>query len=369
MENKPMSKKKTIISVIIVLILTIATFSIFLNFQDINAVIESIKTVNGVEMTIAFVCLLLYALTWPLSLCIMAYKQRHRAHFLDNYLVGESEHFFNGITPFATGGQPIQIYLLTKSGIKPSESTGLIFTNFIALLIATNIFAIVSLFFYGSLSENFTSTTSWMIALGFVMNIFTLVFMILMMTSKFIRNFFRKCLEALCKIKFIGKRLTKLIPVFDNYCSNAQEASKEIFSHFWTFILAIILRMISLVFYYAIPFFILRSLGIPLDYNLLPLIILASSFAITTMVWVPTPGGTGGIEFAFTTIFTASIFGTISPSVGAAGMILWRGLTYYLLLIISMLAYIGYTIRTNIKHKKGEIINDTCPTDGEQASL
>ena len=35
----------------------------------------------------------------------------------------------------------------------------------------------------------------------------------------------------------------------------------------------------------------------------------SSAFAITTMVWVPTPGGTGGIEFAFTTIFTASLFG------------------------------------------------------------
>ena len=78
----------------------------------------------------------------------------------------------------------------------------------------------------------------------------------------------------------------------------------------------------------------------------------------TTMVWVPTPGGTGGIEFAFTTIFTASLFGNLSNDIGVTGMILWRALTYYLLMIISALAYIIFEIRVKKYKKKQQTIEE-----------
>ena len=74
-------------------------------------------------------------------------------------------------------------------------------------------------------------------------------------------------------------------------------------SHKLDFFFAIIARGISLVFYYSIPFFILKGLGVALTWIDIFFVLLASSFTITTMVWVPTPGGTGGIEFAFTYIF------------------------------------------------------------------
>lgn len=354
-EKKPMNRKKTILSVLIILLITAIVFIIFFNFNDINTTIDLIKTVDGNHMGMAVLCLVLYAALWPLSLCLIAKQKKFKTHFLDNYLVGESEHFFNSITPFSTGGQPIQIYLFTQKKVKVSDSTGIIVANFIALMIATNIFAVASLFFYGKFSENFDASTAWMIGLGFAMNLFTLVFMILMATCKFVRNGLRKIMEFFCRNKFIGKHLTKAIPVFDTYCANAQAAAKEIFSRKLTFIGAVLLKGLALVFYYAIPFYILKALGADFGYRLMPYIILASAFAITTMVWVPTPGGTGGIEFAFTTIFTASLFGGLDQSIGFTGMILWRALTYYLLMILSFIAYIIYEILVKKwKNKQGE---------------
>lgn len=355
--KKPISHKKTIISIILVLLMTIAVFAIFLNFNDINATLELIKTVDGINMTLAVLCIIIYALLWPLSLCLIAKHNKSKAKLMDLYLVGGTEHFFNNITPFSTGGQPIQIYLFTQKKIKASDSTGIIVSNFIALMIATNIFALISLIFYSKFSENFTSATAWMIILGFVMNLFTLCFMILMATCKFIRDVLKKLLLQLCKIKFIGKHLLKAVPVFEKYCENAQEAAKDIFSHKSSFIGAILIKMVTLLFYYAIPYFILKALGADFGIDIMPYIILASSFAITTMVWVPTPGGTGGIEFAFTTIFTASLFGSLSSDVGVTGMILWRALTYYLLSIISVIPYIIYEITVK-KSRKKELMNE-----------
>ncbi len=343
-KQKPVSRKKTILSVVIVLMITAIVFIIFFNFNDFNETLELLKTVDGVHMAMAFLCLLGYAALWPLSLCFIAKQNNFKAHFLDVYFIGESEHFFNAITPFSTGGQPIQVYLFTQRKVKAGDSTGIIVSNFIAFMIASNIFAIASLVYYGKFSENFTASTAWMIGFGFAMNLFTLVFMVLIASCKFVRDILRKGLILLCKIKFIGKHLTKMIPAFETYCENAQVAAKKIFSHKTSFIGAILLKMLALVFYYAIPFFILKALGAQFGYELLPYVILASAFAITTMVWVPTPGGTGGIEFAFTTIFTASLFGGLSSSIGITGMILWRALTYYLLMIISFVAYLTFEI-------------------------
>ena len=39
--------------------------------------------------------------------------------------------FFNGITPFSSGGQPMEVYYLSKSGIKPAKGTNIILQNFI----------------------------------------------------------------------------------------------------------------------------------------------------------------------------------------------------------------------------------------------
>lgn len=351
-EKKPVNNKKTIISILIVLIITAVVFVILFSFNDFNNTIKLIKTVNGVEMGKAVLCLVIYAVLWPMSLCFIAKQNRFNAKFFDVYLIGESEHFFNAITPFATGGQPVQVYLFTQKQVKASDSTGIIVSNFIAFMIASNIYAIASLVFYGKFSENFDASTAWMIGLGFAMNLFTLVFMILVATSKKIRDLLKKLMLQICKIKFIGKHLSKAVPAFEKYCENAQSAAKRIFSHKTSFVGAILLKMLALLFYYAIPYYILKALGADFGFKMMPYIILASAFAITTMVWVPTPGGTGGIEFAFKTIFTASLFGALAGDIGFTGMILWRALTYYLLMILSAIAYIVYEILVKRYKKK-----------------
>ena len=349
-EAKPVNRKKTIGLVILVVLISIIVFVVIFNLNDFNSTIEEIKKLNTAYIGWAGLCIVLYLALWPLSLCLIARINKTKAKFIDSYLIGGSEHFFNAITPFSSGGQPIQGVLYYQSGVSAAESTGMIMANFIAFLIATNAFAVASLFYYGRFSVNFTDATRWMIILGFAMNLFTLVFIILMATCKAITNFFSKCLKALTKIKFIGKYIEKGIPVFEKYCDNAQEAFKQIISHKWTFIGAILLRGLSLVFYYATPFYILKSMDVEIAYQELPFIMLASSFAITTMVWVPTPGGMGGIEFAFTTIFAT--FAGVTEAKALTGMVCWRFLTYYLLMVLSFAMYVIFMIILKKRKKK-----------------
>lgn len=341
--KKPATKKNIITKILIVILITVITFTIFFNFVDLNETWQVMQKADSYNLGLAICCLLLYFITFPLSLCIIAKTAGINKHFCDSYLIGCTEHFFNGITPFATGGQPIQMYLYTKAKLTASEGTGIVLTNFIAHLIAANLTAFASLIFYAKFAVNFNASTSWMIGFGFAMNFLTLGLIILMATSTWLRNLFKTILMKLIKIKFL-RFLEKLVPIFDDFCQNAQICAKAALKNKTGLFLAIISKTIALIFFYAIPFFILRSLDVNLAWNTLPFIVLASAFAITTMVWVPTPGGTGGIEFAFLTIFTS--FAGVTSSIGSAGTIIWRGLTYYLLMAISFGAYLLYNLIT-----------------------
>ena len=235
-----------------------------------------------------------------------------------------------------------------------SRSTGIVMANFIAFMIATNTFAIASLFFIKRFAINFNSATIWLIIVGFVMNLFTLVFIILLARSKKLSTLLVKIFRSLGKIKLLTKIIENSLPKFEEYCNNFQLAYKEIIHDKLQFISAIFIKAFSLVFYYSIPYFALKALGVELIFSDIIFIILASSFAITTMVWVPTPGGTGGIEFAFLMIFTS--FAGVTDEIGSAGMIVWRFLTYYLLLVLSGLLYTSFEIVINYKKKKNKFV-------------
>ena len=55
--------------------------------------------------------------------------------------------FFNGITPFSTGGQPMQVYMLNKSGLSIANSTITILQNSILFQVALVFCGILAVLF------------------------------------------------------------------------------------------------------------------------------------------------------------------------------------------------------------------------------
>lgn len=350
-ENKKNSKSIVLGFIFLIIMTAIVLFCIF-NFNDFNDTMKVLKSVTGKDILLSIGCLILYILICPISLCILCKVKKLKTNTIQNYLIGASEHFFNGITPYQTGAQPFQVYFFSRRGVKPSEGTGIAITNYLAQLIGLNILMIVSFIyakdFFGSFVE---SKTVWIPIIGMIMNLITLAVFLCIIYCKWFTVLLKNILRWFCKFNFIGKHFSKLIPTFDEYCDKAQLGAKEVLSHPIAFTIAIILRIISLIFYYAIPFFILRGLNISVGYDYLFFTILATCFAVNAVVWIPTPGTSGGIEFSFTVLF--ALFSGFSGSVAAAAAILWRGITYYILLLVSLIEYlILEIIFKNKKDKK-----------------
>ena len=376
------------------ILLTILVVILILSLGEINQIVEKFNEIangnNWIWLIIAIGLALAYFLLWPLSQVIFGKALKIKATGMESYLIGCSEHFYNGVTPFAAGGQPFQIYSFTKRRVTTANATGVVLTSFVTFMMVTNAFAIASLIFYGKIAQGLeTLNLGWLqyIAIvGFVINFAVLLFMIAMGTSKHLRNGFVRLMDKLANAKMfhkeykrkwankffnkIGVALLNGKPKFEEYCDNAQIAFKQTWTHKRATACAILIKIIAMACYYAIPFFILRAVGINTlelnAYNIV-LVLFCTSFAITSVVWMPTPGGVGGIEYAFMIVIAAAT--GLDSGAGAVALI-WRMITFYFIIILSFIANAIFEAVSSrkmaLEQKESSISDETQVEETEQ---
>jgi uncharacterized membrane protein YbhN (UPF0104 family) len=175
---------------------------------------------------------------------------------------------------------------------------------------------------------------------GYTINFLVLLFMIALGTSKHLKNGIIAIIKFLTKPKFLNKHFAKLIPSFEAYCENAQIGFRSIWVHKKTFIFSLLIKIVTMLAYYLIPYFLIKAVGLNItlgdnEFVNLMIVLFSTSFAITAVVWVPTPGGTGGIEYAFSIVISSVCLMTTASGAALALSLLWRLVTYYFTLLIS----------------------------------
>ena len=333
--------------------LTVFILVLILSFNDIDEIFTVIGTVNVKYILYAVACILAYVALYPLSLCILTKARGCDIKMSVTYNIAMTEHFFNGVTPFATGGQPFQAYAYSKAKVSPSESTSLLLMNFLVFMLVTNSFAALALIYF---KRFVTDTAMTIIAIfGFTMNFTVLAVTFALGNSKTVRALLIKFIDFLCKFKWIAKFLAPKAPEIKQYFVNVQEAFTALKKKWGAFLLAFISKVLSMGFYYATTYFILHAFGVGVPFSEMFFVICGTSFAITMVVFLPTPGSSGGIEFAFQSIFASIASSAAAISYG--GMLIWRLLSYYMVMLISLIFYIVLEIYFS-KKRKSEITVD-----------
>lgn len=316
--------------------LTVAILIFVLSMNDIGEIFAVLSGADPRYIAVAVLLVLVYLALYPLNLCFLAKAKGISTSFRDVYLIGVTEHFFNGITPFATGGQPFQAYALAKKKTTLADATGLLIMNFLIFMTVTNTYALLSLIY----AKDFIRSAGMAViaAVGFGANFLVLICTVLLGTCDWVRRLVVFAMRLLSRIRPLRPFLESRIAAFSEYTENTQAAFRALRRDKRTFALCYLTRALAMFVYYAITFFIMRALHVEVGFAQICFVVLGSAFAVTTVVFVPTPGASGGIEFAFSSIFAALALGA-DASVSYGGMLLWRLITYYFTIFISMLSY------------------------------
>ncbi len=313
----------------IVFLITIVILFFVLK-DDYNTIVNNLLVANKWYILLGIVCVFVY---WLLrSMCLWNVVKEYKPRVKLKTMIHQTmiTQFFNGITPFSTGGQPMQIYMLNKSGIKVAHATNIIVQDFIMYqlaLIIMGILALIANWYYQFFDVS--NTLKSLIIIGFIINILVGLCLLFISFSKKFNHFAGKAIITLAtKIKIV-KDKDSLIKKWEEKLSEFHESGVLFKKKKVLFLKCVLYHLASLLIFYSIPLFIFLSLDFNIPVSLLKTIT-SSAFVLIIGNFVPIPGGSGGIEYGFVSFFGS----TVQSSILLSALIIWRFITYYLGIII-----------------------------------
>lgn len=328
--NKPKSRT-TIINFILIVIIFIGLFIYMVSVDGIDNIIDLLKNADIEWVLGGVLCILFFWFCEGLTLHLPLKKLYPEQKFLESLRVSMVGQLFNNITPFCSGGQPMQAYELSKSGKKVSDSFSMLALKFIvyqmALVIFTFVIVIFQFNFFLGLMENFI----WIAILSFAVNIFAIVIVIVAgINKKVIPAITHPIIKFLGKIKII-KNVSKTTRSLDKSIANFNRQFKFMKSQKILIVKMFLISIVQCLSYYTITYMVYRAFGNSglSVFQIIP----AQAFLLLVMTFIPTPGAGIGAEGGFLLIFKSLFkYGTINMSI-----LFWRLYTFYAPIIVGAL--------------------------------
>ncbi len=320
---------------IIFLILIALTFWLIFKDQDINGVIDALSKVNYWYVILGILLMLVYFL-------IQAQNVRKiLASFGENISIWKSlkftmiEFFFCALTPGASGGQPVEIYYMSKEKIPASKATLAVLVQILDFQIAVMTIGIISqVVMWFTDPTLLTGTVAWLLRIGMIINGVALVILAFCVFSnriaKMIAGWFMKILKKI-GVKKIEERQASLDKALDSY----QEGAVYIRTHRKEFIISMGRAFAQVSVFYLIPFCVYKAFGLS-GMTVVQLFNIQSVLFLATS-GLPLPGAIGASESIFLTLY-GTAFG---EQLLSSAMLLNRGISFYLFVIITMIVVMG----------------------------
>ena len=330
MDEQSLKKKKrqNLFRIIYILGTIVVILLIGLLSNEIHEIQEILPRINLKWIGISFISVILFWLSDTLLLGQITSYIFTKQKFSKSLKIGIMGLYYGALTPFASGGQPMQVVYMKHDGIPLGVSTAIITLKFIVYELSLCFLYIVAMVLKGSFFYTNYHHAFWLTTIGFLLNLIAVAFIsMVMLNRKVAENVVHGFIHFLSKIKIIRKeekRTAKIDKLIDDF----NISSAYIKNNILNFLLSILISIFNMAFLFAIPYFIYRAFGL----NQEPFILLFTlqAFLFLAVSLVPLPGAAGASEGGFY-LFFSSMFGSIPVFMP---MIIWRFFTYYLILLV-----------------------------------
>lgn len=328
--NKVKKKWKIIFFILLTLLLLY-----FILRKDFFQIVHEILNINLFWLLVSIFLIFAYWFFRAIILHKVVINFKPNYTFKKAFRLQIITQFFNAVTPFASGGQPFQIYSLKKDGISYNDGTNIVVQEFIVYQIALvflGIFAITYNYFFPLFPE--VALLEHLVTLGFIINFMVIVFLFILAFVKKFDTFLLKLAVNLLKKFHLIKNKKEVLERWNTQIDNFNVGAKKLINNKCHFFYLIFLEIVSLLSLYLIPCVLLYGMG---NYTSITgfKAIITSAYVMLIGSFVPIPGGTGGLEYGFLAFFGNFIKGPILKAL----MLLWRFITYYFGMIVGAIAF------------------------------
>lgn len=327
-----MSKKNWLMFAIL-LLCGVAIFGYSMRDIKLSSIAKDITQLNWGWLLVAVLCICLYLFLEAVIVKIFMSDRYTGFTWKDAIRVPLVEQLGNGITPFSTGGQPAQLLAMVQSGVDAGQASSVLLMKFVVYqsMIVLNFLASLVIGFH-YIAEKMHAL-SLLVVFGFVIHLSVIVGLLMVM---YWYGFTKKAANLLLKpARWFMKpaRYQHAQDVLNEKIDTFYRESLKIKDEYGKMLKVCVVTLLQLLFYYLIPYFILLALGV---HGLNLIMVLSLNILIFMVISLfPIPGGTGGAEYSFATLFSGFV---TSNSKLVLAMLLWRILTYYFGMFAGMFA-------------------------------
>ncbi|MCQ4923426.1 flippase-like domain-containing protein [Tissierella carlieri] len=323
------------------------TIWIFVSNNDFDNFSELISSANTVFLLIAVLCMVLY---WFFEAYII-HRMKKTLNIKSTYgsslklcMIGQ---YYSAITPFSTGGQPVQIYSLVSDGVPVGTASSLFVNRFLIYQLVVTFYSLFMFIIRFNLLYTEAKLALPFVIIGCLVNFIILIMIFgFLLNEKFIRNLLSKSIRILHKFKII-KDIEKSEEKMNNTLLDYKTSVEEMKRDKRTTLELILVSIVQLTIGFSITFFVYLALGFEMGHFLD--IIAIQSLHYMAVSFMPTPGTAGAAEGGFYMLFKV-IF---PKKILSFALILWRLIDYYLRVMIAGLV----TLVDFIYRKKKVSIN------------
>ena len=297
---------------------------------DITLIPMIMKLVNKKFIFIGFLIMVLYIILECTIINILIKTiQKTKVRFLA-VKIAMMGFYYNLVTPFASGSQPMQIYALNKYDINLSKSIVLFQT-------VVTIYSAVIIFLNIEVLKNELPSMLVLMSIGMVMNIVSLLGgMLIILTPNTMKIIVKVIVNILYRLN-IFKSLNKKIHTINKFIDEYSYSINLFIKNKKALCLSIILTIIQLTVFFSISYCVYKAFNL----NGLSLfeVLSLQVFLYMSVSPIPTPGNVGANEVAFLTIF-ANVF---PGNIIGYSVFLYSIYVYYFLVVVCGL----FTIHTH----------------------
>lgn len=326
MKNKNILKR--IINFSIFFLIVLLTFYVVFKDNNISEIIDNLKSVNIIYIGLAIMSMFIFISCEGINIRNILKTCGCKISVLNSFKYALVGFFFSSITPSASGGQPAQLYFMSKDKISASHSAlALLVVLFIFQLVSCTI-ALIGFFYNYDLLINSIGNIKYLLFLGLTINIVILICLLFMIFSK---KIVLKFMEIICSIlkKFHYKKIEEFRENFGNQVEEYHQCSLYLKDNKLVLCKIIVTTTLQLILYHSIPYFVYLSFGLN-SVSYITFIFMEAVLYISVSS-LPLPGAMGvsegGFMIMFKMFFPASIL--------SSAMLISRGISFYLFIIIS----------------------------------
>ncbi|MHB1316081.1 MAG: lysylphosphatidylglycerol synthase transmembrane domain-containing protein [Christensenellales bacterium] len=328
--KKEIKKGKSILYIIYILFTIGVLALIGLLDPQLKSFDEALSLVSLRWILVAVASMILF---WITDTCIIHYMTSYlhkRQSIWASYKISMVGHFYSALTPFSSGGQPMQVVYMKREGMPPAKSTPLLIMKFLLWQMSVCIIGAIAVPLSWSTVFMTDSKLLILVVIGFISNFAVIGIGVLAIANYkavySVSRFFIRIGAALHIVRNKEKRYQSV----EKFIAEYKDCLTLLFKNPMKTLITFLLTMAELVFYLAVTCFIyIACTGSPISAKIVFEVFLMQSVLSMAVSFIPLPGASGASEGGFYLFFRFFF----SANMMFVVVIMWRMITYYLNLL------------------------------------